>query len=300
MNAADTTSRPTTSRPSTSRPTVFDQTDLGRQPAGRPNVVVVLLDDVGFGAPGTFGGPVATPTLDHLAARGLRYNRFHTTAICSPTRASLLSGRDCHVTGVGTVLNSAWDHPSYNGVWKAESASVARVLQGEGYATACIGKWHLAPPWECSQAGPFTRWPTGQGFDHFYGFLGGETQQFEPTLYEGTAPAEPKGGEGYHLTEDLVDRSIGWIRQQRNLDPERPFFLYLAPGATHAPLQVPRRGRRSTRAPSPRAGTRSGSGSSPTRSPAARCPRAPSSPTGPTRSPPGRAWARTSDGSPSG
>ncbi|TYL49940.1 arylsulfatase [Nocardioides sp. BGMRC 2183] len=219
--------------------TVFDQTDLGRRPPGRPNVVVVLLDDVGFGAPGTFGGPVATPTLDHLAARGLRYNRFHTTAICSPTRASLLTGRDCHVTGVGTVLNSAWDHPSYNGVWKAESASVARVLQGEGYATACIGKWHLAPPWESSQAGPFTRWPTGQGFDHFYGFLGGETQQFEPTLYEGTAPAEPKGGEGYHLTEDLVDRSIGWIRQQRSLDPERPFFLYLAPGATHAPLQVP-------------------------------------------------------------
>ncbi|HET7682686.1 MAG TPA: arylsulfatase [Marmoricola sp.] len=205
----------------------------------RPNVVVVLLDDVGFGAAGTFGGPVRTPTLDALAATGLRYNRFHTTAICSPTRASLLTGRDAHVTGVGTVLNSAFDHPAYRGVLRPETASVARVLQHEGYSTACIGKWHLAPAWESSQAGPFDRWPTGQGFDHFYGFLGGETHQYEPTLYEGTAPVDRPEVPGYHLTEDLVDRSISWLQMQQSLTPDRPFFLYLAPGATHAPLHVP-------------------------------------------------------------
>ncbi|MGH3353008.1 MAG: arylsulfatase [Nocardioides sp.] len=202
--------------------------------ANRPNVVVVLLDDVGFGAAGSFGGPVDTPTLDGLGSEGLRYNRFHTTAICSPTRASLLTGRDAHVTGVGTVLNSAFDHPAYKGVLRPETASVARVLQDGGYATACIGKWHLAPAWESSQAGPFDRWPTGQGFDHFYGFLGGETHQFHPTLYAGTAPVEPPTRPDYHLTEDLVDQSIEWIRGQQD-----PFFLYLAPGATHAPLHVP-------------------------------------------------------------
>jgi arylsulfatase len=205
----------------------------------RPNVVVVLLDDVGFGAAGTFGGPVRTPTLDALAETGLRYNRFHTTAICSPTRASLLTGRDAHVTGVGTVLNSAFDHPAYRGVLRPETASVARVLQQEGYSTACIGKWHLAPAWESSQAGPFDRWPTGQGFDHFYGFLGGETHQYEPTLYAGTAPVDRPDRDDYHLTEDLVDQSIGWLQMQHSLTPDRPFFLYLAPGATHAPLHVP-------------------------------------------------------------
>lgn len=205
----------------------------------RPNVVVVLLDDVGFGAASTFGGPVATPTLDRLADRGLRYNRFHTTAICSPTRAALLTGRDAHATGVGTVLNSAFDHPAYRGVLRPETATVARVLQQGGYATACIGKWHLAPAWESSQVGPFDRWPTGQGFDHFYGFLGGETHQFHPTLYRGTAPVDPPERDDYHLTEDLVDASIDWIRQQRSLAPDRPFLLYLAPGATHAPLHVP-------------------------------------------------------------
>lgn len=204
-----------------------------------PNVVVVLLDDVGFGAPATFGGVIETPTLDRLAAQGLRYNRFHTTAICSPTRASLLTGRDPHVTGVGTVLNSAFDHPAYRGVLREETAGVATILQGHGWSTACIGKWHLAPAWESSQVGPFDRWPTGQGFDTFYGFLGGETHQYEPTLYEGTRPVERPDREDYHLTEDLVERSIEWVRMQRAMTPERPFFLYLAPGATHAPLHVP-------------------------------------------------------------
>lgn len=208
-------------------------------PGKRPNVVVILLDDVGFGAAGTFGGLIDTPTLDALADRGLRYNRFHTTAICSPTRAALLTGRDAHATGVGTVLNSAFDHPAYNGVLRPETASVARVLQHSGYATACIGKWHLAPAWESSQVGPFGRWPTGQGFDHFYGFLGGETHQFEPTLYQGTAPVDRPDRDDYHLTEDLVDQSIAWVHQQESLNPDRPWFLYLAPGATHAPLHVP-------------------------------------------------------------
>ncbi|WP_235734797.1 arylsulfatase [Nocardioides alcanivorans] len=205
----------------------------------RPNIVVVLLDDVGFGAASTFGGPVHTPTLDRLAARGLRYNRFHTTAICSPTRASLLTGRDAHVTGVGTVLNSAFDHPAYRGVLRDETAMVPRHLSDAGYSTACIGKWHLSPTWESSQVGPFTRWPTGRGFDHFYGFLGGETHQFEPTLYEGTRPVHRPEGDDYHLTEDLVDKSVEWIRMQRAMTPDRPFFLYLTPGATHAPLHVP-------------------------------------------------------------
>ncbi|MFS3128875.1 arylsulfatase [Nocardioides sp. Bht2] len=207
--------------------------------APRPNIVVVLLDDVGFGAASTFGGPIHTPTLDRLAARGLRYNRFHTTAICSPTRASLLTGRDAHATGVGTVLNSAFDHPAYRGVLREETTLVARHLCDAGYSTACIGKWHLAPTWESSQAGPFTRWPTGRGFDHFYGFLGGETHQFEPTLYEGTRPVDRPDREDYHLTEDLVDRSIEWVQMRQSITPDRPFFLYLAPGATHAPLHVP-------------------------------------------------------------
>ncbi|MDN5892808.1 MAG: arylsulfatase [Nocardioides sp.] len=205
----------------------------------RPNVVVVLLDDVGFGAAGTFGGPVTTPTLDTLGAEGLRYNRFHTTAICSPTRAALLTGRDAHAAGVGTVLNSAFDHPAYRGVLRPEAAPVAGMMREGGYSTACIGKWHLAPAWESSQAGPFDRWPTGQGFDTFYGFLGGETHQFQPTLFEGTAPVERPEGEDYHLTEDLVDRSLSWIQMQRAMTPDKPFFLYLAPGATHAPLHVP-------------------------------------------------------------
>ncbi|MFI0353522.1 arylsulfatase [Actinomadura sp. 9N407] len=208
-------------------------------PRKRPNVVVVLLDDVGWGAAGTFGGPVATPALDEMCGEGLAYNRFHTTAICSPTRASLLTGRDAHAVGVGTVLNSANSHPGYEGVLRPESATIAEMLRQDGYSTACIGKWHLSPPWESSQAGPFDRWPTGQGFEKFYGFLGGETHQYQPTLYEGTAPVEPPGTPGYHLTEDLVDQSIDWVRMQHSMAPDRPFFLYLAPGATHAPLHVP-------------------------------------------------------------
>ncbi|MCA9511143.1 MAG: arylsulfatase [Myxococcales bacterium] len=209
-------------------------------PAGAPHIVIVLLDDVGFGATGTFGGPTATPSLDALAARGLRYNRFHTTAICSPTRASLLTGRDPHAANVGAVLNSANAHPGYQGILRKETATIARLLRDHGYATAAFGKWHLAPAWETSQAGPFDRWPTGVGFEKFYGFLGGETDQFAPTLYEGTTPVPRPARADYHLTEDLADRAIAWMRAERALAPDRPFFLYFATGATHAPLQVPK------------------------------------------------------------
>ncbi|WP_116367941.1 arylsulfatase [Parahaliea mediterranea] len=209
-------------------------------PEGAPNVVVVLLDDVGFGAASTFGGPAETPGMDALAAEGLRYNRFHTTAICSPTRASLLTGRDSHRANVGAVLNSANARPGYQGVLKPETATVAEILRQNGYATAAIGKWHLAPAWETSPAGPFDRWPSGLGFDKFYGFMGGETDQFEPTLYEGNQPVQRPDVANYHLTEDMSREAIEWMDMQRTLNPDKPFFLYYATGAAHAPLQVPK------------------------------------------------------------
>ncbi|MBP8925794.1 MAG: arylsulfatase [Pseudomonadales bacterium] len=208
-------------------------------PAGAPNVLVVLLDDVGFGAASTFGGAIDTPALAALADGGLRYNRFHTTAICSPTRASLLTGRDAHVTGVGTVMNTANSYPGYTGVLKKETATIARILRGNGYNTAAFGKWHLAPDWESSPSGPFDHWPTGVGFEKFYGFLGGETDQFEPTLYEGTTPLLRPAGSDYHLTEDLATQAVRWLRLQHSVTPDKPFFLYFAPGATHAPHQAP-------------------------------------------------------------
>lgn len=209
-------------------------------PAGAPNVVIVLLDDVGFGAASTFGGEAQTPTLDALAQAGLRYNRFHTTAICSPTRASLLSGRNAHAVGIGAVMNSVDERPGYNGEHARDAATLAEILRANGYNTAAFGKWHQTPDWEASQSGPFDHWPTGQGFEKFYGFQGGETDQYEPTLYEGTTPVMRPAGAGYHLTEDLATRAIGWLRAQHSVTPDKPFFLYFAPGATHAPLQVPK------------------------------------------------------------
>ena len=208
-------------------------------PAGSPNVVVVLLDDVGFGAAGTFGGAVDVPALDDLAREGLRYNRFHTTAICSPTRAALLTGRNQHATGVGSVMNSATTLPGYNGVLRDDTATIATILSERGYATSAWGKWHLVPDWEATQTGPFTHWPTGQGFDTFYGFLGGETDQYEPTLYSGTTPVVAERPPGYHLSEDLAEQAIAWMRRHHATDPARPFFVYFAPGAAHAPLQPP-------------------------------------------------------------
>ena len=208
-------------------------------PAGAPNIVIVLLDDLGFGAASTFGGPASTPALSKLADSGLSYNRFHTTGICSPTRASLLTGRNSHAVNVGTVLDTSTSYPGYQGVLKKEAATIAEVLRQDGYSTAAFGKWHLTPSWETSPSGPFDRWPTGLGFETFYGFQGGETDQFEPTLYRGTTPVMRPAGDDYHLSEDLADQAIEWLHIQHAVTPDKPFFLYFATGATHAPLHVP-------------------------------------------------------------
>lgn len=208
-------------------------------PPDAPNIVVVLLDDVGFGAAASFGGPVATPTLDQLGSEGLRFNRFHTTSICSPTRASLLTGRNPHVTGIGAVMNASDDRPGYSGFHSKDTATIAEILRQNGYSTAAFGKWHQTPDWEMSRSGPFDRWPTGEGFETFYGFQGGETDQFEPTLYQGTTPVLRPPGPGYHLTEDLADQAITWIRTEQAVTPDKPFFVYFAPGGIHAPIQVP-------------------------------------------------------------
>lgn len=211
-----------------------------KAPANAPNVVIVLLDDVGFGAASTFGGPVATPALDGLARDGLRYSRFHTTAICSPTRSSLLTGRNPHATGIGTVTNTSDARPGYSGFHTKDTATIARILRGNGYSTAAFGKWHQTPDWEASPAGPFDRWPTGEGFERFYGFMGGETDQYDPTLYDGVTPIVRSAGSGYHLTEDLAAKAIEWLHTQKAVTPDKPVLLYFAPGATHAPFQAPR------------------------------------------------------------
>ncbi|HQR04556.1 MAG: arylsulfatase [Proteobacteria bacterium] len=210
-------------------------------PKGAPNVVLVLLDDVGFGQMGTFGGGIETPALDALAHEGLRYNRFHTTSLCSPTRAALLTGRNHHAVGSGRITELANGYDGYNSIIPKSAATVAEVLRENGYATAMFGKHHNTPDWETGRAGPFDRWPTGLGFEYFYGFLGGDTNQYEPTLYENTVPVpdQPRGA-NYHLTTDLADHAIDWARQIRAAAPEKPYFLYLATGATHAPHHAPR------------------------------------------------------------
>jgi arylsulfatase A-like enzyme len=212
-----------------------------RPPAGAPNVLIVLIDDCGFGAPGAFGGPCLTPTADRLAAAGLRYTRFHTTALCSPTRAALLSGRNHHSVGMGGITEIATSAPGNNSIRPLECAPLAETLRLNGYSTAQIGKCHEVPVWETGPTGPFDRWPTGSGFEYFYGFIAGETNNFFPALYEGTSPIEPPKTpeEGYHLSEDLADRAITWVRQQKSQAADRPFFMYFAPGATHAPHLVP-------------------------------------------------------------
>ena len=208
-------------------------------PAGAPNIVVVLLDDVGFGAPSTFGGPIPTPALDRVAHNGLRYNQFHTTAMCSPTRAALLTGRNHHTAHMGNICEIAYGFPGYDSVIPQSTATVAQILRMNGYGTALFGKAHLTPTWETGPAGPFDRWPTGLGFERFYGFLGGDTSQYEPALYDQTTPVEPYlGRDDYHLSEDLADKAIDWIRLQQTSAPDTPFFLYFAPGATHSPHHV--------------------------------------------------------------
>jgi arylsulfatase A-like enzyme len=212
-------------------------------PSGAPNVLLVLLDDVGFGASSAFGGPVHTPTAERLAAQGLKYTRFHTTALCSPTRAALLTGRNHHSVGMGGITEMATSAPGYTSMRPNTCAPLAEILKLNGYATAHFGKCHEVPVWESSPAGPYDRWPSpGNGFEHFYGFLGGETDQWYPTLKEGTSRVEPWGTpeDGYHFTEDMTDKAIAWVRQQKELVPDKPFFMYYAPGATHAPHHVPK------------------------------------------------------------
>jgi len=213
-----------------------------RPPKGAPNVVVVLLDDVGFSSAGTFGGVAETPTLDGLAAQGLRYNNFHTTALCSPTRAALLTGRNHHRAGFGAVTDVARGYPGYDGVWQKDTASIAEVLRRNGYSTAAFGKWHNTPNWEISPVGPFDRWPTGLGFEYFYGFMAGEVSQYEPPLYRNTVPVEPGStpAQGYHVTTDIVDDARTWLRTHAALADDKPYFLYVAPAATHTPHHVPR------------------------------------------------------------
>jgi arylsulfatase len=210
-------------------------------PTGAPNVLVVLLDDVGFGASSAFGGPVDTPVAERLAANGLRYNRFHTTALCSPSRQALLTGRNHHSVGMGGITEIATSAPGYSSVRPNTAAPLAEVLQLNGYSTAQFGKCHEVPVWETSPMGPFRQWPTGSGFEHFYGFIGGETNQWAPSIYCDTVPVEPDRTpeEGYHFTEDMTDRAIAWVRQQQALMADKPFFVYFAPGATHAPHHVP-------------------------------------------------------------
>ncbi|WP_159234443.1 arylsulfatase [Mycolicibacterium vanbaalenii] len=224
--------------PETSYPPIRDV----RPPATAPNVVVILIDDVGFGASSAFGGPCQTPNFEKLASGGLRYNRFHTTALCSPTRQALLTGRNHHSVGMGNITEAATAAPGYTSVLPNTKAPLALALKLNGYSTAQFGKCHEVPAWQTSPAGPFTAWPTGGGgFEYFYGFIGGENNQWDPALYEGTTPIEPPKtpAEGYHLTEDLADKAINWVRQQKALLPDKPFFMYFAPGATHAPHQVP-------------------------------------------------------------
>ncbi|MFV0301238.1 MAG: arylsulfatase [Paracoccus sp. (in: a-proteobacteria)] len=209
-------------------------------PEGAPNVVLILIDDLGYGQPGTFGGPVPTPAMDALAEDGLRFTRMHTTAICSPTRAALLTGRNHHEVGFGTITELSTGFPGYNSLWPRSTASIAEMLKDNGYSTAAFGKWHNTPDWETSPIGPFEHWPTGLGFEYWYGFQGGETSQWEPQLFRGTTPVEPdrRPEDGYNLNVDLTDDAIAWINRQQSISPDKPFFVYFAPGAVHAPLHV--------------------------------------------------------------
>ncbi|HEX2328789.1 MAG TPA: arylsulfatase [Candidatus Angelobacter sp.] len=223
--------------------TSFPPIEPLRPPEGAPNVLVILLDDVGFGASSAFGGPCQTPSFEMLAAGGLRYNRFHTTALCSPTRQALLTGRNHHSVGMGGITEIASSAPGYNSILPKNKAPLPMTLKLNGYSTAQFGKCHEVPAWQTSPMGPFDQWPTGGGgFEYFYGFIGGETNQYDPAIYEGTTPVEtPKTAEqGYHFTEDMTDKAIAWIRQQKALMPDKPFFAYFAPGACHAPHHVPK------------------------------------------------------------
>jgi arylsulfatase A-like enzyme len=209
-------------------------------PKDAPNVLLILVDDAGFGNPSTFGGPCQTPNLTKLAERGLKYNRFHVTALCSPTRAALLSGRNHHAVGFGTIAEFAGGWPGYNSTWPKNAASVAKTLQCNGYSTAAFGKWHLTPDNQQGPAGPFDRWPCGLGFDYFWGFLGGETGQYDPVITENNTTVGVPKGTDYYFPTDMANRTIDWIQNQKAQSPDKPFFIYFAPGCSHAPHHVPK------------------------------------------------------------
>ncbi len=211
-----------------------------KAPKGSPNVVVVLLDDIGFGQSSAFGGPCRMPTLDKLAADGLRYNGFHTTALCSPTRTALLTGRNHHINNAGAIMELATAFPGNTGIRPQSVAPVAEMLRLNGYSTAAFGKYHETPPWEVSVSGPLDRWPTHSGFDKFYGFIGGETNQWAPAIFDGTVRVEPPHEPGYHFTVDMTNQAIAWMQAQHALTPDKPFFVYFATGALHAPHHVPK------------------------------------------------------------
>ncbi len=211
-----------------------------KAPTGAPNVIIILIDDLGFGATSTFGGPIATPTFDRLAQTGLRYNNFHTTALCSPTRAALKAGRNHHTLNMSFITEMATAFPGATAQIPNSAAPVAETLRLNGYSTAAFGKWHETPVWEASVSGPSDRWPTRQGFDKFYGFIGGETNQWAPLLFNGVAMVEVPEDPNYHFMTDMTDKSVAWIRYQKALTPDKPFFIYFAPGATHAPHHVPK------------------------------------------------------------
>ena len=213
-----------------------------RPPHGAPNVLIVLIDDAGFGSTSAFGGPCNTPNIDKLAAGGLKYTKFHTTALCSPSRAALLTGRNHHSVGMGAITEMATSAPGNNSIRPKNKAPIAEILKQNGYSTAQLGKCHEVPFWEVTPMGPFHQWPTGSGFEYFYGFVGGEANQYYPGLYQGTTAVEPEKTpeEGYTLNDDLSERAVTWIRQQKALMPDKPFFMYYAPGATHAPHHVPK------------------------------------------------------------
>jgi arylsulfatase A-like enzyme len=220
--------------------TSFPPISQVRPPEGAPNVVVVLLDDAGFGSSSAFGGPCATPTFERLAGNGLKYTRFHTAAMCAPTRTALLTGRNHHSAAMGSITETATSAPGYSSARPNTVANVGEVMRLNGYSTAYFGKCHEVPTWESSPIGPFDHWPTGSGYERFYGFVGGDTDQYSPALVDGTTPIEPPDDPDYHLTEDLADKAQAWVRQQKALAPDKPFFLYFSTGATHAPHHVPK------------------------------------------------------------
>ena len=211
-----------------------------KAPKDAPNVVVVLIDDIGFGASAAFGGPINMPTLDKMAATGLKYNRFHTTALCSPTRVALLTGYNHHSNNAGSIMETSTTFPGNTGVRPQSITPMAEVLRQNGFSTAAFGKYHETPPWEISVSGSLDRWPTHSGFDKFYGFIGGETNQWAPAIFDGTIRVEQPHDPNYHFTVDMTNQAINWAQAQHSLTPDKPFFMYFATGALHAPHHAPK------------------------------------------------------------